>query len=1044
MPFSLDGNPSPSEISDALNYLLSNFNIGNTVDPVTGQVVAPGGIVIGYIYQYIAVKYADDQFGTGFSNSPTGKSYYGVNNSNSAAESSNPADYIWYEATGGFGTTKFLWYISTGGRQIQFAVSTTAPDTAWLVDPGSSIDLDVVTSGNIPVIAETFVSYFTPSILFVPRTGNPLTPQFTGITPTLYATNGGVIIPYSGATTDSNVAFVNNSWRIGNSPTTGLGDISYTNITIGNPTDMGDYAEWPAPTAMTGIAYIDVPVRFKDSLGNVTQASVASIQLAFADPGVNGDNGPQIDFSGFTGFSVNNANVYTPATATLSAIAVNVTSPTYSWSVTGGTPTTGSSSSIVVTPNSSTTAVVVSLTVNGTNLTSPVTVTKSMPVTFDGVPGTAGANGLQSAFPSIYIWTGSSATPTRPSTTSTYTWATGSYSAPSGWYTVSPTNTTAGNYLWQITIPLTVSATTTTSTLDWTNTSYPIRCIAYNGTDGTNGTNGVNGTRTAILDMYQWSATTPTTFPSGTSTYTWATGQFTAPATTNGWSLTPGTAVLGQTLYIARTVYADSLTTSTSSVTWTATTATSISASGSNGTNGTNGTNGSNGTRTAYLEVYQWSASTPTAFPVGTSTYTWANGSFTAPSSLNGWSLIPGGSTPGFTLYGCSVTYADTGTSSTSSVTWSTSTAYAVGAAGTNGANGATGATGATGAAGSATFLVTRTANDSSPPTNTEVNAVIGRNPVAGDIVTVSYNSSNNAVVYRYTTSWVTQATYLTGDLIVDGTITANKVASSFIWTNQLTVGTSPGISGTTMTGSGANLYANGSFALGNSTSNIVFNSSTGAAYVNGFSTNAQANTSTTALLNDSAISYSVFEFTVPNAGNSLITNSGTANFYVTSYPSVESINATIEIKCWSKGSTVNANTLSTSSPTRDVMIVTLGTTDWNTLFATSGLTYRVGDCGFVRATGTGTGTAALLTTVSASITTSPGMAGGMTKVGNNRLYLSNWSFSYNYSFSAGTYIFAIGHSESFYDSTGTILPSGSITRTVSVTTKSTFQQIRV
>jgi hypothetical protein len=192
-----------------------------------------------------------------------------------------------------------------------------------------------------------------------------------------------------------------------------------------------------------------------------------------------------------------------------------------------------------------------------------------MPVVYDGAPGTAGANGVMSAFPTIYIWTGSSSVPTRPTTTSTYTWSSGSYSAPSGWYTEPPTNTTAGNYLWAITIPLNVSATTTTSTLDWTNTSYPIRAIAYNGANG------------------------------------------------------------------------------------------------------------------------------------------------------------------------------------------------------------------AAGSAGSATFVVVRTANDSSPPTNAEVTAVIGRNPVAGDIVTVSYNSSNNAVVYRYTTSWITQATYITGSLIVDGTITANKLSVS-------------------------------------------------------------------------------------------------------------------------------------------------------------------------------------------------------------------------------------------------------------------------
>jgi hypothetical protein len=195
-----------------------------------------------------------------------------------------------------------------------------------------------------------------------------------------------------------------------------------------------------------------------------------------------------------------------------------------------------------------------------------------------------------SAFPSIYLWTGSPTPPTRPSTTSTYTWATGAYTAPAGWSTTVPSNTTAGNYLWEITIPLNVSATTTTSTLDWTNVAYTIRAIAFNGINGANGSNGANGT---------------------------------------------------------------------------------------------------------------------------------------------------------------------------------------------NGSNGAPGA---------ATFVITRVANDSSAPTNGEVSALLGRNPVAGDICTVSYNNFNNAVVYRFVTSWVLFTTYITGSLIVQNTITGDKVAANTITATNLNV----------------------------------------------------------------------------------------------------------------------------------------------------------------------------------------------------------------------------------------------------------------
>jgi hypothetical protein len=582
MPFLLDGNPTSSEISDAVNYLLSNFGPNISSDPNTGQITATSGQIIGYVYKYMAIKYADSFDGTvNFSDSPTGRTYFGLRNSDSATESTNPADYLWQQATGGFGTTKFIWYQTTGGRAINFVVSTTAPDTGWSKDLGASIDLDVVTSGNIPVIAESFVSYFTPGVMQVPRSGSPLTPSFTGITPTLYAVDQGIVIPYSGATTDTDVAFVNSSWRIGNSSTTGLGDISLTNITIGSPTDAGDYAVWPTPTAMSASpAYITVPIRYKNSLGTVSQASVARLQLVFADPGANGLQGVGIDISGYTSFVQNAGGAYTPSTGTLSALLTNVTSPTYSWAISGATPTSSTSSSVVVTPTSSSTGVTVTLTVNGSNLLAPISKTISMPVVYDGVAGTAGANGIMSAFPSIYIWTGSSTPPTRPSTTSTYTWSTGSFTAPSGWSSTAPSNTTAGNYLWSITYPLNVTATTTTSTLDWTDTANAIRSIAYNGANGTSGTSG------------------------------------------------------------------------------------------------------------------------------------------------------------------------------------------------------------------SATFVVTRTANDSSAPTNAEVTAVIGRNPVAGDIVTVSYNSALNAIVYRYTTSWITQATYLTGSLIVDGTITGSKVSASTITASNIAANT--------------------------------------------------------------------------------------------------------------------------------------------------------------------------------------------------------------------------------------------------------------
>ncbi len=293
MTFALTNNASQSEISDAINYLLANFGPNLAADPDNGQISGPSGVIIAYLYKYIAVKYADSFDGSvNFSNSPTGRSYYGLRNSNDSVESSNFADYIWYQAAGGFGTTKFLFYQTSGGRQINFFVGTAAPDSTYLQESGSSIDLDIVT------------------------------------TTTAYNT----------------------------------------------------------------------------------------------------------------------------------------------------------------------------------------------------------------AAPSIYYWTPNSTPPARPSTTSTYTWATGAYTAPSGWATTPPTNTTAGSYLWAITIPLVVNSNTVTSTLDWTNVAYPIYAFSSNGTTGATGGNGISAL-TAYRAQSQTSAAPAT--PSNTSGPT-------APA---GWSLIAPAVSVGQVLW---------------------------------------------------------------------------------------------------------------------------------------------------------------------------------------------------------------------------------------------------------------------------------------------------------------------------------------------------------------------------------------------------------------------------------------------------------------------------------------------------------------
>jgi hypothetical protein len=241
---------------------------GVIINDKTGQITdSNSGIVIGYLYKYMHIKYADNNVGLNISDTPTNKAYFGLYNSNSSTESLNPADYTWYIATGGFGTTKFLFYVTNGGRQFQFQVNTASPSFQWVQDTGSAIDLDIVTSSFL------------------------------------------------------------------------------------------------------------------------------------------------------------NAN------------------------------------------------------------------------------------------PSIYIWTSSITPPTRPSTQTSYTWSTGTYTAPAGWSTTIPENTTPGNYLWSLNVPLTAPSGTSSSLIPWNNVSYPIRSIGYNGTNGSIGGTGPRTTSGYVY--YQLASDFQPSTPSG-------------------------------------------------------------------------------------------------------------------------------------------------------------------------------------------------------------------------------------------------------------------------------------------------------------------------------------------------------------------------------------------------------------------------------------------------------------------------------------------------------------------------------------------------
>lgn len=151
MPFFIDGNPTPSEVSEAINYILANLSSqtppGQYVvnnDPTTGFISNTVGTLLQYQYRYLDVKYADNTAGLNFTDNPYGRLYFGIYNTDTVTESTNPAQYTWFQVTGGFGATKTLWVVTAGGRHATFAASQEAPDLNqnWRLVPVRSIDLD--------------------------------------------------------------------------------------------------------------------------------------------------------------------------------------------------------------------------------------------------------------------------------------------------------------------------------------------------------------------------------------------------------------------------------------------------------------------------------------------------------------------------------------------------------------------------------------------------------------------------------------------------------------------------------------------------------------------------------------------------------------------------------------------------------------------------------------------------------------------------------------------------------------------------------------
>lgn len=94
-----------------------------------------------YTERYVVVAYGDSITGSGFSYTPTNKTYYGLLNQASSTPSPTASDYTWYLADPSFGTNKYLCYSNRTGRKFSFATGFAdyAAGTAAFVPTQTSI-----------------------------------------------------------------------------------------------------------------------------------------------------------------------------------------------------------------------------------------------------------------------------------------------------------------------------------------------------------------------------------------------------------------------------------------------------------------------------------------------------------------------------------------------------------------------------------------------------------------------------------------------------------------------------------------------------------------------------------------------------------------------------------------------------------------------------------------------------------------------------------------------------------------------------------------
>jgi hypothetical protein len=200
----------------------------------------------------------------------------------------------------------------------------------------------------------------------------------------------------------------------------------------------------------------------------------------------------------------------------------------------------------------------------------------------NGTQGQNGSAGASTGVANLFQW--STVTPSLPTGTATFSWATAAvtaYSDNDGWSVAIPANPgSPGIKLWQASKPVTAPAGTVSTGVTFASGSS-LAAISLNGAQG------VAGVKTAVVYAYQWGLSAPTT--TGSATYNWTAGTYDNPPVT-GWTQNktnaPGN---GYTLYEASVRLVETTSANTTSINWTTATVAGIAFLNSAGGAGSQG-----------------------------------------------------------------------------------------------------------------------------------------------------------------------------------------------------------------------------------------------------------------------------------------------------------------------------------------------------------------------------------------------------------------------------------------------------------------------